>query len=598
MNSELVNEDSELSSALAQKITEAKQEAQRAIEMAQDTKENLPTEAAKAANSAADKANQVKNAFAQAQNQAFPLQQKQAIAKNAENAKNDAAKQAEKAKDFAELSAMTPDKQVEKANNEKAESIEELKEITEKAQKLTRELAEIKPIAATNEVAKAAAQELTGKLNDLAKESEEIKSDLAGQSANLRPIIQNADRIAAQEKKDLKDSLLPGELTPTAKTANDARQLENSLRQAQNLADQLKRAMQTATHNPAASEKALAAAAKNSEFEIRNSESEDSEQMSDRSPVAGDPNKEASAEPTQGKRPRSQLSSNSASDSSRAEAARVLANASREAQALASRLREADELADQARQALEQGNTEEAVALSEKAQEMLSEVTKAAQSSEQNRNKTAEKATAESKRYSGKSRSYGQNLMRDQNAGLSSIASNIVAAAESLDEANLTEAGQFAREALKASRELQAPSQEQLDAAKKANEVSQELKRMAMETAALAGLDPETMKIKKEKSETEKREKEKKDKKKRPAELIGPEGGESEDTDHSDDEEYEDGTALQMPEWLRKLGFPVSEWLKYKGNLESGLPDSALEKVDPEYRDLVREYFKILSSER
>ena len=68
--------------------------------------------------------------------------------------------------------------------------------------------------------------------------------------------------------------------------------------------------------------------------------------------------------------------------------------------------------------------------------------------------------------------------------------------------------------------------------------------------------------------------------------------------DDSEEEEYEDGLSLEMPEWLRKLGFPRSEWLKYKGSLESGLPDGALEKVAPEYRDLVRRYFELLSKEK
>ena len=53
-----------------------------------------------------------------------------------------------------------------------------------------------------------------------------------------------------------------------------------------------------------------------------------------------------------------------------------------------------------------------------------------------------------------------------------------------------------------------------------------------------------------------------------------------------------------MPEWLRRLGFPRAEWLKYGGSLESGLPESALEHVAPEYRALVREYFRYLSKEK
>lgn len=182
--------------------------------------------------------------------------------------------------------------------------------------------------------------------------------------------------------------------------------------------------------------------------------------------------------------------------------------------------------------------------------------------------------------------------------GLTQAASNIVAAAAIADESP-QEASRLAEAAIREALKLQAPSDEQLEAARLANLASQDLRRLAAETAALAGLDPETMKIKKPKNYVpDKEKKEASEKKKKPARtFVEGNGG---DPDENDDAEieYEDGISLEMPEWLKRLGFPVSEWLKYKGSLESGLPDSALEHVAPEYRNLVREYFKLLSKEK
>ena len=130
------------------------------------------------------------------------------------------------------------------------------------------------------------------------------------------------------------------------------------------------------------------------------------------------------------------------------------------------------------------------------------------------------------------------------------------------------------------------------------DKISQNTKQLVIDYLA-AGLDPETMKIKKPKNYVpDKEKKEASEKKKKPARtFVEGNGG---DPDENDDAEieYEDGISLEMPEWLKRLGFPVSEWLKYKGSLESGLPDSALEHVAPEYRNLVREYFKLLSKEK
>ena len=118
------------------------------------------------------------------------------------------------------------------------------------------------------------------------------------------------------------------------------------------------------------------------------------------------------------------------------------------------------------------------------------------------------------------------------------------------------------------------------------------MRDLAAARAEEAGFDPATMKPKK-------RARAEKDpsRPKKPAATEKPGGG-GKGEDDGEEEEYEDGLSLEMPEWLRKLGFPRSEWLKYGGSLESGLPESALEHVAPEYRALVREYFRYLSKEK
>ncbi len=157
------------------------------------------------------------------------------------------------------------------------------------------------------------------------------------------------------------------------------------------------------------------------------------------------------------------------------------------------------------------------------------------------------------------------------------------------------EAAAEADEALRQAKLLQAPTEEQMAAAKEAYKAALAMRKMALEHAEKAGLDPETMKTKKTDGGRRRERDPNRPKKPAPTMKDGGGGGQHDD---SEEEEYEDGLSLEMPEWLRKLGFPRSEWLKYKGSLESGLPDGALEKVAPEYRDLVRRYFELLSKEK
>ena len=161
--------------------------------------------------------------------------------------------------------------------------------------------------------------------------------------------------------------------------------------------------------------------------------------------------------------------------------------------------------------------------------------------------------------------------------------------------ATAAEAAAEAEEAIREAKRLQAPTPEQLAAAREAYKAALAMRKMALERAETAGLDSATMKAKK--SAGEGRRNRDPNRPKKPAPTM-KEGGGGERRDDPAEEEYEDGLSLEMPEWLRKLGFPRSEWLKYKGSLESGLPDGALDKVAPEYRDLVRRYFEVLSKEK
>ena len=160
------------------------------------------------------------------------------------------------------------------------------------------------------------------------------------------------------------------------------------------------------------------------------------------------------------------------------------------------------------------------------------------------------------------------------------------AAAEAVAEAD---------EALRQAKLLQAPTEEQIAAAQEAYKAALAMRKLALAHAEKAGLDSETMKARKTDGGRKGGRDPNRPKKPAPTMKDGGGGGQHDD---SEEEEYEDGLALEMPEWLRKLGFPRSEWLKYKGSLESGLPDGALEKVAPEYRDLVRRYFELLSKEK
>lgn len=149
------------------------------------------------------------------------------------------------------------------------------------------------------------------------------------------------------------------------------------------------------------------------------------------------------------------------------------------------------------------------------------------------------------------------------------------------------QAAQQAGEAARRARAGQTPEEEQQEAARLANKAAQQLRRMAVEQARAAGLDPETM-LPDEENRQEKSDKTRK--KRQPMEQPGGGKGGAEE-----EEEYEDGES--MPALLRRIGFPKLAWARFDGTLDTGMFEGALQHVDPEYRDLVRRYFILLASE-
>jgi hypothetical protein len=53
----------------------------------------------------------------------------------------------------------------------------------------------------------------------------------------------------------------------------------------------------------------------------------------------------------------------------------------------------------------------------------------------------------------------------------------------------------------------------------------------------------------------------------------------------------------QMPPFLRDNKLPDNEWFRLRGELNSQAMEDALRRVSPEYRDLVRMYFRELSKQ-
>lgn len=173
-------------------------------------------------------------------------------------------------------------------------------------------------------------------------------------------------------------------------------------------------------------------------------------------------------------------------------------------------------------------------------------------------------------------------------AGIGAAAQEIAEAARAV-ESSPGKAKELAAKALANAMKSQQPSEKQKEAAMAALKASHKLMELAHEAASMAGVDAIIS------DEASGRE----NVKKQDREQNGGASGEKEGNPGlGKKNDSPDGVVPEMPEWLRRLGFPLSEWLKYRGKISSGLPDSALEYVPEEYRELVRSYFSVLAKEQ
>lgn len=600
----------EIRKELAQATAEARREAQAATETAADTRENLPVDAARAAQQAADRADAAGRAFDAANATPQPGQpapNKEQFANQAESSAEQAGQAADKAERLAKRAEESPREQVGDLAATRRDNNARLDEIAKGIAEAAKAIQAASPIAATNaaaaETVAGAKRSLEESLKDAAKAGAQIQ-EMIGE---LPAVTANADRVAKQEREAVRQWHPEDdaqEATPSEVAAKDARELSKALDEERKFASDLETAARQGASNPKGA------------LDIAERIQDALEKRQDANPSA--------TEAAQGNAPEAQPPAEAGrwqDDLENAEG--LLGKATRETQDLARKLEDADELMSDARDAFDLGDAAQAQEVANEALKAIDDVSRRAAGSEAARRESAEKAMANSKASSEKAQKSAQGLLSEsasakksaeaagvesdayraaaeKSDSLSGIASNVVAAAE-LSQDSPEEARKLADKALQDAMALQAPSKEQLEAARQANLASQEFKRLAAQTAELAGLDPETMKVKKPEDYKGQEEKKKDpNRKKKPARTEIEGGGGEKDPEANDEEaeEYEDGLSLEMPEWLRRLGFPISEWLKYKGSLESGLPDSALEHVPQEYRELVREYFKLLSTEK
>ena len=576
----------ETRAALDRALEEARKEAQFAADMAGDARENLPADAAAAARQAADQAQEAARAFDTSRAEPAPGQQppnQAALADRAQKAAQRAGELAEKAQRLADRAAAEPDEQVRPFRVARESAEDQLRDMAEILAASAAAIQSNLPISQTNAAAAAAVADARLAFDKAVGEATEIARGLNDPIAELPAVVANADRVAKEEKAALAAQGNPWEAEPpAAHAANEARETQRALESARRMANDLANAARGGSQNPGNAERVAKAAL---------------EKLPERAEraAAGDSRPSDADEPSAHRQ---------------GDDEGVVATSGPVGE-LARKLGDVREEMGNARNALAAGDADQARGVAHEAAVQAADVARAAAAVETDRQTQAgksEKASAAASESAAKgagqllqslatppTEAAGAHPQLEASAPvIAGAASNVVAAAGQAAD-NPESARRLAEEALAVAKSLQAPSADQLEAARQANLASQELRRLAAETAASVGLDPETMKVKK--PEGGKRG-EKGDKKRKPAPTERGAGGNPNADQEPEAGEYEDGISLEMPEWLRRLGFPRSEWLKYGGSLESGLPESALEHVAPEYRALVREYFRYLSKEK
>ena len=642
----------ETRAALERALEETRREAQFANETAGDVRENLPVDAATVARQAADQAQDAVRAFDASRAEPAPGQQppnRAALADRARKAAQRAGELAEKAQRLADRAADDPDGQMRPFREARESAEGQLRDMAETMAASAAAIQSNLPISQTNAAAAAAVADARLAFDKAVGEAAEIARSLNEPIAELPPVVANADRVAKEEKAALAAQGSPwSDDSPAAHTAREARETQQALEAARRMANDLSTAARYGSQNPANAARVANAALEKLPKRDESAGGDDAAQAENA--AAGDsrpPDEDEPSAPRQGGENAAQTGGSrsrategdggdtqpdadepSALRQGDENAAQTGGSRSRATGRdrgdaavpsgplgeLARKLDDAREGMGNARNALAAGDADQAREVAREAAVQAADVARAATALETDRQTQAgksEKASASASAAAEKGAGQlleslaaqppdgeGAHPLLEASAPvLAGAASNVVAAAGQA-AVDPDAARRLAEEAIKVAKSLQTPSADQLEAARQANLASQELRRLAAETAASIGLDPETMKVKKPDGGKRGDKGDKTPEKLRPARTEGGPGGDPNANREPESGEYEDGISLEMPEWLRRLGFPRSEWLKYGGSLESGLPESALEHVAPEYRALVREYFRYLSKEK
>ena len=143
-----------------------------------------------------------------------------------------------------------------------------------------------------------------------------------------------------------------------------------------------------------------------------------------------------------------------------------------------------------------------------------------------------------------------------------------------LAAAEAEKAAETARQASAKAHAAEEASSSAREASRHAEEASQQMSRMAEQQAAKQGQS--TMP---------------------PSQWRTEESGKTAGEQKNRQDTMNLGGRSFIPFFLKNLGFPESEWARYKGKTDSEAMEEMLRTVSPEYRELVRRYFVELSRE-
>lgn len=571
---------SEVKEALGRAMADARKAADAAEAMARDAGEALPAKAAQAAREAVKQGESVLRAFSAFENpQGNPPPNPVQLANQAKAAVDKAKGSAELAASLAEASGLAPDQHAEAAEARLAEYRDALAGIAGSIAD------EAEAVAAGGEGTQDAAR----RLDELEKAAREIQREAREMPGEILRLRDNARDAARREKAaaDVRNLDFSGPVP--AEIAE--KRLEDIQRRVQNLpslAGDLARLALQAKDKPDMAGKQAGQVLNGPDFENAGLE------------------KRGGLPPTAA----GNAAQSGETGQSGADILPLPESPSREAQNLLHELDEAENLAGDAAEALSAGDASSAGAAAKESADAAHAVARKARSLGEGREAQAGDLLSKAVMAAGQAEKKATEALGSMPKGdpaysdLTQVASGIIDAAGQGFDAN--EAADTARGAIGALGKAQAPSKEQGEAAQKAHEAAQGLRQLAALAAQEAGLDSGSMRAPGKdggpggggRTDAKAR------KKPEPSDGGGADAsGDAADSPNEEEDsesagEADDPDVVEMPEWLRRLGFPLSEWLKFKGTAESGLPDGSLDRVPPEYRELVRQYFNLLSTEK